>query len=138
MALLAFDPHTPITRTVRGHLSLGPFSIAVKTSEVPRTGEGLYREAPPFLPMTLKQLDASLFLERLRMGGQCFAEYFGVALVHDNRSRVHPGRHRRSWRCPPILEFMHGVVVQVIGKLNRVVGHNVRLLRHCRGNCVSV
>src|SRR5262245_60502726 len=50
MALRHFQLHT----LAHANGSRLPFPRAVlnssKTSEVPRTGEGLYREAPPFLP----------------------------------------------------------------------------------------
>src|SRR5215467_3634035 len=52
MAMAPLELHTPLKRTVRGYLSLGPFSIAVKPPKYPERGRGF----------TVKSLPSFLFL----------------------------------------------------------------------------
>jgi len=68
------------------------------------------------------------------MSRKRFPEGVEVLFVYDGCPCVDPCGHGRRGRRFPILEFVYGVVMEVVHELQAVVGHHVRLLNDRRGN----
>ena len=77
-------------------------------------------------------------LQRLRMRRKRLAEDLRIALVDDGRPCVHKRGHGRSRGRPPILEVVHGIMMQIVRELQCVVRHDIRFLRHGGRDPVSI
>src|SRR5215467_6720396 len=117
------ETDTPLTRMVRGYLSLEPFSTAVKPPKYPERGRGFtVKPLPSFLLLTHgSPRSPDTVLQRLRVCRQRFAKHLYVALIHHHRPRIDPRRHGGRRRRAPVFELVHRIVMQVIGELDRVV-----------------
>ena len=62
------------------------------------------------------------------MGGKSASESADIALVNRGGASVDPCWQGGSGGSAPVFEFVDGVVVEIVGKLQAIVGHDVGLL----------